>query len=160
MDSHTPIPKVSRLEVITTGSRRRWTLEEKLRIVAESFSGHRAASSTARRYGLSSSQLFAWRKLAREGRLSEVDEPSFAAAIVVPDVAATPERPAGLVGAGRMEIVVGEPMMLFALLARCRSNFPERSKGSRDSIQHSIDDVPMERSERLKDRRSRRTQGG
>jgi len=108
MDSHTPMPKVSRLEVITTGSRRRWTLEEKLRIVAESFSGHRAASSTARRYGLSSNQLFAWRKQAREGRLSEMGTPGFAAAVVVPDGPAAPDRLARSAGAGRMEIVVGE----------------------------------------------------
>src|SRR6478736_347244 len=108
MDSHTPMPKLSRLEVITTGSRRRWTPEEKLRIVAESYSGHRAASSTARRHGLSSSQLFAWRKLAREGRLSETDEPGFAAAIVVPDAAGASERSACSAGAGRMEIVVGD----------------------------------------------------
>jgi transposase len=106
------MPKVSRLEVITTGSRRRWTLEEKLRIVAESFSGRRAAASTARRYGLSSSQLFAWRKLAREGRLSGMDEPGFAPAIVVPEAAATPERSACSTGAGRMEIVVGDVRIL------------------------------------------------
>ncbi len=112
MDSHTPMRKVSRLEVITTGSRRRWTLAEKLRIVAESFSGHRAASSTARRYGLSSSQLFAWRKLAREGRLSEIDDPGFAAAIIVPDAAAAAERSACSVGSGRMEIVVGNVRIL------------------------------------------------
>jgi len=112
MDSHTPMPKVSRLEVITTGSRRRWTLEEKLRIVGESFSGHRAASSTARRYGLSSSQLFAWRKLAREGRLSEIDSPGFAAAVVVPDEPAAPNLSARSTGVGRMEIVVGEVRIL------------------------------------------------
>ena len=109
MDSHTPMLKVSRLEVVTTGSRRRWTLDEKLRIVAESFSGYRATSSTARRYGLSSGQLFAWRKLAREGGLSEMDEPGFAAAIVVPDAAGAPARPPG---AGRMEIVVGDVRIL------------------------------------------------
>ena len=33
--------KVSRLEVIATGARRRWTEEEKRRIVAESFDGPR-----------------------------------------------------------------------------------------------------------------------
>ena len=108
MDSHTPMPRVSRLEVITTGSRRRWTLEEKLRIVAESCSGRRAASATARRYGLSSSQLFAWRKLAREGRLAAMDAPGFAATIVIPDAATTPERAACSAGTGRMEIVVGD----------------------------------------------------
>jgi len=60
--------KVSRLEVIETGSRRRWSLEEKLRIVAESGAAA-AVSATARRYGLSTSQLFTWRRLAREDRL-------------------------------------------------------------------------------------------
>ena len=64
---YTPMPTVSKLEVITTGSRRRWTTEEKLRIVAESFSGPRLVSTTARRYGLSASQLFAWRRMARAG---------------------------------------------------------------------------------------------
>jgi transposase len=70
MTDHTPISKVSRLEVITTGARRRWTLEEKQRIVAESEDGRRMVSATARRHGLSASQLFTWRRLAREGRLA------------------------------------------------------------------------------------------
>ena len=35
------MPKVSRLEVIASGARRRWTEEEKRRIVAESFDGPR-----------------------------------------------------------------------------------------------------------------------
>jgi len=38
------MPKVSRPEVIQTGARRRWTLEEKRRIVAESDSGTRQVS--------------------------------------------------------------------------------------------------------------------
>jgi transposase len=51
------MPKVSRLQVIATGARRRWTLEEKLRIVAES--EPRAVSATARRHGFPS-HLFWW----------------------------------------------------------------------------------------------------
>lgn len=62
MTDNTPISKVSRLEVISTGARRRWTLEEKHRIVAESYSGPRMVSVTARRNGLSTSQLFTWRR--------------------------------------------------------------------------------------------------
>jgi transposase-like protein len=65
--------KVSRLEVISTGARRRWTLAEKQRIVAESQAGRRQVSATARRYSLSVSQLFTWCRLAREGRLFEGD---------------------------------------------------------------------------------------
>ena len=70
MTDHMPMPKVSRLEVVSTGARRRWTLEEKQRIVTESYGGPRLVSVTARRNGLSTSQLFTWRRLARQGKLS------------------------------------------------------------------------------------------
>ena len=83
MTDHTPILKVSRLDVISTGARRRWTLAEKQRIVAESYGGPRLVSATARRNGLSASQLFTWRRLSQEGRLVEADETTtFAPAII------------------------------------------------------------------------------
>src|ERR1017187_7406038 len=86
MTDHTPMPKVSRLEVISTGARRRGTLEEKQGIVAESYDGRRQVSATARRNGLSASQLFTWRRLAQEGRLVEADEATtFAPAIISPE---------------------------------------------------------------------------
>jgi hypothetical protein len=44
MTDHMPMPKVSRLEVVSTGARRRWTLEEKQRIVTESYGGPRLVS--------------------------------------------------------------------------------------------------------------------
>jgi transposase len=82
--------KVSRIEVISTGARRRWTLEEKRRIVSESYGGRGEVSATARRHGLSGGQLFTWRRLAREGRLG--DE---AAALVPVEIAtAAADRPA------------------------------------------------------------------
>src|SRR5512144_334748 len=57
-----------RIEVITgVARRRRWSVEEKLRIVAESFAGGAPVSVVAQRHGLRSNQLFKWRKLAREG---------------------------------------------------------------------------------------------
>lgn len=72
MINYTRMSKVARVEVISTGARRRWTLDEKQRIVAESFDGPRRLSETARRHGLSESQLFTWRRLAagaaRRGR--------------------------------------------------------------------------------------------
>ena len=78
--------KVSRLEVVGTGARRRWTLEEKPQIVAESYDGPGLVSVTARRNGLSASQLFTWRRLAREGRLSGDAVP----ALVPVEIASTP----------------------------------------------------------------------
>ena len=90
------MPKVSTLEVIETGSRRRWTLEEKQRIVAESFSAPRVVSATARRHALSASQLFAWRRLARDGTLVAEDVPGFMPALIAanrPCAAVVAERP-------------------------------------------------------------------
>src|SRR3712207_9069887 len=52
-----------RVEVITgVGRRRRWSLEDKARIVAESLDPATTASAVARRYGLHASQLFTWRQ--------------------------------------------------------------------------------------------------
>jgi transposase len=122
MTEHTPIPKVSRLDVISMGARRRWTLAEKRRIVAESYGGPRLVSATARRNGLSASQLFTWRRLAQEGRLVEADEATtFAPAIIscepstgsVPSLrdrleaaANSPSSPCPAAASGRIEIVL------------------------------------------------------
>src|SRR6202789_2599341 len=86
MTGHTPMSKVARLDVISSGARRRWTLDEKQRIVAESYAAPRQVSATARRNGLSASQLFTWRRLARDGRLEEADrETTFAPVLVGAD---------------------------------------------------------------------------
>src|SRR6202521_6103679 len=65
MDSHKHSAQVERLEVIETGRRRRWSDDEKLRIVLESLQAPRAISSTARRHGISRSLLMTWRRLFR-----------------------------------------------------------------------------------------------
>jgi transposase len=70
MDIDRDSVQVSRLEVVNTGRRRRWSAFEKLRIVEASLSGPRQASATARRHDISNSLLFKWRKAYREGRLS------------------------------------------------------------------------------------------
>ena len=117
MPSHTPMSKVSTLEVIETGARRRWTLEEKQRIVAESFSAPRVVSATARRHDLSTSQLFNWRRLAREGKLTAgIEGPHFVPALVAPDTqcedsaagsdAPPSASPAVKAGSGSMVIVL------------------------------------------------------
>src|SRR4051812_34415622 len=89
-----------RLEVITgVGRRRRWTDEDKARIVAESLDPATTSSAVARRYGLHASQLFAWRQqfavpVARAA-------PEFVPVVVAEDGASLAEP------AGRMEIALG-----------------------------------------------------
>jgi transposase len=64
----TPMPEpVRRIEVFTgAGRRRAWSTEEKGRIIAESYGEGETVSGVARRYGLNSSQLFWWRRAARQ----------------------------------------------------------------------------------------------
>ena len=106
MDMHSDNAQFYRLDVVDTGRRRRWAVEEKVRIVEESLLGHRPASSTARRHGISRSILFKWRKDYREGRFDEAGlAPGFMPALVIPDEAVVGAARPG--DAGRMEIVVG-----------------------------------------------------
>ena len=60
-----------RVEIRTgVGCRRRWSEEEKGRIVAESYAAGAVVSEVARRYEISPQHLFAWRKAARTGLLA------------------------------------------------------------------------------------------
>jgi transposase len=63
-----PAPAVQRIEVFNgTGRRRRWTAEQKVRLVAESFETSETVSGVARRHGLTPQQLFTWRRAAERG---------------------------------------------------------------------------------------------
>lgn len=51
-----------RIEVITRGERRRrWSLEEKQAIVAESLKPHASMMAIARKHGIGTGQLYGWR---------------------------------------------------------------------------------------------------
>src|SRR5688500_4868618 len=93
-----------RIEVITgVGRRRRWTDEEKARIVAESLDPRTTAAAVARRYGLHASQLFVWRQqLQRRASAAEpIGGPGFVTVLLAEDGAAPAEA------VGRMEIAPG-----------------------------------------------------
>jgi transposase len=101
------MPKVSRLEVIQSGARRRWTPAKKRRIVAETDQGPRQVSATGRQYGLSASQLFGRRRLARDGRLGGDDEGvGFAQAVIACEGAASLRSVSPPIAQGRMEILL------------------------------------------------------
>jgi transposase len=73
-----------RFEVFTgAGRRREWSEEEKRQIVEESYASELSVCGVARRHGLSPSQLFAWRRRARDRRHDETETiPLFVPAIV------------------------------------------------------------------------------
>ncbi|WP_298724390.1 transposase [uncultured Ferrovibrio sp.] len=68
-------------EVIRVERRRRWSAADKLRIVAESRQPGSSVAAVAQRYGLHHSQLFSWRKAARDGCFS-TEAPGFASVVV------------------------------------------------------------------------------
>jgi transposase len=65
MDSDKRSAQIERLEVVELGRRRRWSEDEKLKIVLETLQAPRQVSATARRYGVSRSLLLKWRRSFR-----------------------------------------------------------------------------------------------
>ena len=54
---------------MSTKSRRRWTAEEKLRIIQEARQAQHSISEVCHRHGLSAGQFYAWEKRARQGSM-------------------------------------------------------------------------------------------
>ena len=112
MDAHTHSHSPERLEVIEVGRRRRWSKDEKLRIVTECLEGPRLVSETARRHGITRSQLMAWRRALQVERIAPEPVPRFVPAVVAPEPTPAAQisprrrtaRPPAL---GRMVIEVG-----------------------------------------------------
>jgi transposase len=105
---HEPKPEpVRRLEVFTgAGRRRRWTAEEKARIVAETYAGVESVCAVARRYGLTQQQLFGWRRAARERAGDAGDGMAFAPVMVETSCPGAATRAAGP-GVAAIEIEIG-----------------------------------------------------
>ncbi len=105
MDSHTHSAQVGRIEVVDTGRRRRWSEDEKLKIVLESLQAPRQVSATARRHGISRSQLLQWRRAFRTERTGPVEQQIGFVPAVVTAESEPPVLPlAKLAGGGAMEI--------------------------------------------------------
>jgi transposase len=109
MDSHTH-SAFGRLEVVETGRRRRWSEDEKARIVLESLAGPRLVSATARRHGISRAQLLAWRRTLRPERSEAEPVPGFLPAVIAREPAPVVTPKVGRrakSGDDRIEIVLG-----------------------------------------------------
>jgi transposase len=118
------VAPVRRIELITgPGRRRRWSDDDKARIIVESLRPGSCVSEVARRNGMSPQQLFGWRRQARErtaAQAVEADarshssrspanepadrEPAFAPVIV----ATCPPVPPAALLPGHIEIVIGD----------------------------------------------------
>ena len=69
MDAHEDTPRIQVLSVSDTGRRRRWSDDEKIRIVEESFGDGVTVAEVARRHEVSRSQLYDWRYRHKNGLL-------------------------------------------------------------------------------------------
>lgn len=102
-----------RVEIINgIGGRRRWSMDDKARIVEETLTAGAVVSEIARRHGLSPQQLFGWRRDARRSVVvgEAADPPRFVPAVVEQPTPAPvvkqrkPRRAGGATGMIEMEI--------------------------------------------------------
>ena len=84
---------------VGVGRRRRWSVEAKGRIVAESYAPGAVVSEVARRHDMSPQHLFGWRKAARAGLLTL---PADEAPMFVPVVRGTDDDGAAAAAANRL----------------------------------------------------------
>ena len=114
MDSDKHSAQIGRLEVVEMGRRRRWSEDEKLRIVLESLQAPRQVSATARRYGVSRSLLLKWRRSFRaEQKDADGRQIGFVAATVIAESEpATPAQLSASSGAIEIEFATGTRMRI------------------------------------------------
>lgn len=78
-----PEVEIRRFEVINGAmGRRRWSADDRARILEETLAPGAVVSAVARRHGLTPQQLFTWRRAARK-RVEAEAPPTFVPAVVV-----------------------------------------------------------------------------
>jgi transposase len=103
------------MEVLGTERRRRWSYEEKVRLIEETMQSGETVCGVARRHGLAQSLLFTWRRQARQGRLGSDAGPALVPVEITssPDAAPTGAPPSPSLSstprirAGMIEIELG-----------------------------------------------------
>ena len=74
------------VSVLGAERRRRWSYDEKVRLIEETLQAGETVCGVARRHGMAQSLLFTWRRQARQGRLGGEVVP----ALVPVEIASTP----------------------------------------------------------------------
>ncbi|WP_291734591.1 transposase [Leisingera sp. F5] len=106
MADHKFRPEIEVLSAADAPRRRHWSDADKIRIVEESFAGHRKVAATARRHGVSRSLLTIWRRQYRDGEHGDETSPAFIPLTLSPgSPAPTPVAQSGA-GDVQLEIVL------------------------------------------------------
>jgi transposase len=103
------------VKVLGAERRRRWSYDEKVRLVVETLQAGETVCGVARRHGVAHSLLFAWRRQARQGRLGGEAVPALVPVEITPTPAlastCAPQAPSSAraqrTGAGIIEIELG-----------------------------------------------------
>jgi transposase len=103
------------VKVLGAERRRRWSYDEKVRLVEETLQAGETVCGVARRHGMAQSLLFTWRRQARQGRLGgdampvlvpvEITSTPAPASACAPQPSSSP--PAQRARAGIIEIELG-----------------------------------------------------
>ncbi|HEU0149150.1 MAG TPA: transposase [Bradyrhizobium sp.] len=108
------------MEVLGAERRRRWSYDDKVRLIEETMQSGRTVCDVARRHGLAQSLLFTWRRQARQGRLGVAAVPAIVPVEIAPSQAdapagapppPSPSRPASAppsMRVGTIEIEIGD----------------------------------------------------
>lgn len=86
--------------------RRSWSLEEKRRLVAETFAPGASVSMVARRYDVNTNMLFTWRREMAAGKAQASESALKLIPATITAEVPTPALPAPTEMSGRMEIVL------------------------------------------------------
>ena len=116
MADHRFRPEIEVLTAADVPRRRHWSDADKVRIVKESFLGHRQVSATARRHGVSRSLLTIWRRQYRDGELRDETLPAFIPLSLSPEAQAampTTAPAAARTPDVRLEVVLRNGRRLF-----------------------------------------------
>jgi len=105
---------------VLSGARRRWSSEQKARIVTDSLAAGANVTSVARQHDVNPNLIYAWRRLARKGALSAgpgngvefVPVTIAPARSVARQTSAVPLPMGGVVADTRLEVVLRNGRML------------------------------------------------
>jgi transposase len=97
-----------------TGARRRWTSEQKYRLVLDSLAAGASVASVARHHDVNPDLIYAWRRLARMGRLParSEDGTDFVPVTIAPACRAAPMSAGNAIADTRLEVVLRNGRML------------------------------------------------
>jgi transposase len=97
-----------RIDIRTgVGRRRRWSVEAKGRMVAESYAPGAVVSEVARGHDIAPQHLFAWRKAARSGRLALPVDAATPMFVPVVTTKSEPGAAGGIANRGSIVIELG-----------------------------------------------------